>query len=214
MRRKVAQSLSTLGSVSRIWGKDRYATAAEISKAAFPAGASVAYIAVGTDFPDALAGVPVAAINGGPILLLPRDTIPAETVNELNRLQPQKIVILGGTGVVSNTVQAQLGSFTSGSVERLAGANRFATAAAISASEFSPGVEVAYIATGANFPDALAGGPLAALNTGPILLVNRDGIPGETAAELTRLKPSRVVILGGTVAVSSAVEDAIDALFD
>ena len=91
-------------------------------------------------------------------------------------------------------------------VERLAGPDRFATAAAISESEFSPLVPVAYIAVGSNFPDALAGGPVAALNKGPILLVTTDTIPAATATELTRLRPKTIVILGGTGVVSPAVE--------
>ena len=158
-----------------------------------------------------LAGGPVAGRNGGPILLVRKDSIPAETSSELTRLQPQKIVILGGTAVVSAAVQTQLESFTSSPVERLAGANRFETAAAISASHFSPGVPVVYIATGANFPDALAGGPVAGINGGPILLVNKDNIPAATAAELTRLQPESIVVLGGEGVVSTAVSSQLAA---
>lgn len=68
---------------------------------------------------------------------------------------------------------------------------------------------VVYVATGENFPDALGGGPVAAMAKGPILLVRQNSIPGETAAELTRLAPDKIVILGGTAAVSVAVETAL-----
>ena len=88
----------------------------------------------------------------------------------------------------------------------MAGPDRFATAAAISASEFGTGVPVAYVATGMNFPDALAGGPVAAINGGPILLVTKDTIPDATATELTRLAPQEIVILGGTGVVSIGLE--------
>ena len=99
------------------------------------------------------------------------------------------IVILGGAGVVSETVETALGGFTGGDVERLWGPNRFATAAAISAATFSPGVPAVYITTGLNFPDALAGGPAAAACGCPILLVLTDSIPAPTTTELTRLVP-------------------------
>jgi putative cell wall-binding protein len=132
----------------------------------------------------------------------------------LTRLQPQKIVTLGGTGVVSAVDAAALASFTARPVERLAGANRFATAAAISVWKFSPGAPVVYIATGGNFPDALAGGPVAGINAGPVLLLNRDSIPGATAAELARLAPKEIVILGGPGVVSTKVENQLAAFIN
>ena len=70
-----------------------------------------------------------------------------------------------------------------------------------------------YIATGTNFPDALAGVPAAAMRNAPILLVS-DGIPAATRAELERLAPSTVYVLGGPVAVSDAVFDDIEAIVD
>src|SRR5680860_516169 len=74
--------------------------------------------------------------------------------------------------------------------QRLAGSNRYATAAAVSAATFAEGVDVAFIATGENFPDALAGGPLAGSRGAPVLLTGRDALPAETAAELDRLEPA------------------------
>ncbi|MER3418948.1 MAG: hypothetical protein C4343_07685, partial [Chloroflexota bacterium] len=67
-------------------------------------------------------------------------------------------------------------------VARLAGSDRYATAAAISAATFpSGGVPVAYVATGLNYPDALAGSVAAARAGGPLLLVTQDAIPSATA---------------------------------
>ncbi len=188
----------------RLAGADRYATAAAISAATFSPGVPVAYVATAASFPDALAGA-AAAAGRGPILLVTSSGIPAATAAELARLSPGKIVVLGGVGAVSEAVASQLSSYTSGPVVRLAGADRYATAAAISAATFSPGVPVAYVATGQNFPDALAGGCAAAAGGGPILLVSPTSVPAATRAELTRLGPGRVVVLGGAAAVSDAV---------
>ncbi|MBY0398138.1 MAG: cell wall-binding repeat-containing protein, partial [Thermoleophilia bacterium] len=80
------------------------------------------------------------------------------------------------------------------------------TAAAISAAANNPGVAVAYVATGLDFPDALAGAALAALTRGPLLLVTPDGLPAAAAAELGRLRPARIVILGGSGVVGDAVQ--------
>ena len=95
-------------------------------------------------------------------------------------------------------------TYTTGTLTRLSGADRYATAAAISAATFKPGVPVVYLATGLNFPDALAGAAAAGGNGGPLLLVGST-MPAATAAELARLKPARIVILGSTTVVSAAV---------
>ena len=192
---------------TRLAGGDRYATAAALSQARFGPGVSTAFVATGGSFPDALAGSPAAAMAGGPILLTARDGLPTATANELARLRPARIVVLGGPGVVSDRVAAQLGGYAR-RVERWWGANRFETAAAISRSTFAPGVPVAYLATGNTFPDALSGGALAGRNGGPILLVGADSIPAATAAELARLRPAQVVVLGGTGVISEAVRVA------
>jgi putative cell wall-binding protein len=204
-------SVGTAGTVSRLAGSDRYATAAAISAATFPSGVPVAYLATGANYPDALAGGAAAAYSDAPLLLVTRDTIPASTAAELTRLSPGRIVVLGGSGVVSDAVAAALGGYTSGTVTRLAGADRYATAAATSAATFPVGVSAAYVAVGTNYPDALAGGPAAALEDSPLLLVTRDTIPAATAAELARLRPATIVVLGGTGVISDAVKAALGA---
>jgi hypothetical protein len=188
---QVATELGALSrSVTRLAGPDRYATAAAISRNHFPqldGEGQPVFIATGENFPDALAGGPAAAYFGGPILLVRNHSIPPDTVMELDRIHPAWIAVLGGTGVVSQNVEDQLDAYTDGEVYRLAGPNRYATAAAISWATFDPGVDAAYVATGANFPDALAGGPAAAVRGAPILLVTKTSIPDETVDELDRL---------------------------
>jgi spore coat protein A len=82
-------------------------------------------------------------------------------------------------------------------LDRVAGAGRLETAAAISASTFAPGAPVAYVATGAGFADALTGGPAAARQGGPVLLTIGSALAEATRAELQRLRPARIVVLGG-----------------
>jgi putative cell wall-binding protein len=204
-------TLEAPSSVTRLGGGDLYGTPAVISAANFAPGVPVVYVATGLDFPDALAGAAVAGPQGGPILLVSVDAIPAATAAELTRLRPQQIMILGGTGVVSDAVASALGNYTSGAVTRLAGRDRYATAAAVGAATFVPGVPVVYVATGLNFPDALAGAAVAGFQDGPVLLVSTNAIPTVTAIELARLKPQRIVILGGTGVVSDAVASTLGA---
>lgn len=194
----------------RLAGSDRYATAAAISRASFGAGVPVAYVATGASYPDALAGGPAAARAGGPVLLVSHNRIPSATQIELGRLRPTRIVVLGGPSAVSDGVLGALRSYaTGGQVDRLFGADRYATAAAVSAASFAPGAPVAYVATGAAFPDALTGGVAAGRDGGPLLLVATDAVPSATAAELQRLRPGRIVVLGGSIAVGDGVASAL-----
>jgi len=209
--RAVESALRKEGATTRQSGSDRYSTAAAISAKHFDAGADVAFVATGEDFPDALTGGPAAAALGGPILLTQKTKLPSATIGELKRLKPKKIVVVGGTGVVSAAVQDALKSYTTGEVSRLAGADRYSTGGAISKDAFKPGVPVAYVATGANFPDALAGGAAGAFKDGPVLLVAGATIPKATAAELTRLKPKSIIVLGGTAVVPKTVQTALGA---
>lgn len=87
---------------------------------------------------------------------------------------------------------------------RLAGSDRYETSAAVSRNTFTAPIKAAFVATGADYADALAGGPAAARQGGPVLLVRRDGIPPAAQKELARLRPSTIYVLGGTGAISAA----------
>ncbi|MBA4246786.1 MAG: hypothetical protein C0444_00610 [Microbacterium sp.] len=94
------------------------------------------------------------------------------------------------------------------SLERDAGADRFATAAAVAVrGSRDGGGGTIFVVNGLTFPDALSAG--AATTTSVLLTVQRDSIPAPIAAQLARIVPSRIVIVGGTGAVSSAVETAL-----
>jgi putative cell wall-binding protein len=155
----------------------------------------------------------VAGRLGGPILLVEPNGVPAATAAELARLRPSQVVVLGGAGVVSDGVLNAVRPYaTSGLVARLAGADRYATSVAISRSAFGAGTDGVFIATGSTFPDGLAGGPVAALVPGPLLLVAPGQLPSSVAGELQRLSPDAVFVLGGAGVVSDGVVSQIDAV--
>jgi putative cell wall-binding protein len=196
-------------SVTRLGGATRYHTAALVSKAAFPTGANVVYVTTGETFPDTMASVPAAATTNGPVLLVRSASIPAATVNEIKRLNPSQIVVVGGPAALSSSLDAKLAALTGATVERRYGADRYATSAAISQSTFSPLVAVVYIATGVIHPDGLGGAAAGAIEGGPLLLTKTDTLPASIVAELQRLKPQRVVIVGGTTAITTNVQTHI-----
>lgn len=191
--------------VTRIGGADRYVVSAGVSAATFAPGVPVAYVATGAVFPDALSAGPAAAHNGGPVLLTTRDQLPAVIASELSRLKPQRIVVVGGPASVSDAVLTALQQYTTGSVTRIGGPDRYAVAAGVSAATFGAGVKVAYVATGTVFADALSAGPAVAQSDGPVLLTMPTQLPDPIVKELIRLKPAKIVVAGGPASVSDAV---------
>jgi putative cell wall-binding protein len=189
--------------VTRIAGSDRYATAAEISKSWTTA--DTVFLATGLNYPDALGGGPVAALNDSPILLIQQNAVPGATNTALARLAPSRIVLLGGTAVISAAVENDLRSRFP-EVVRLAGNDRYATAAAVSKWHFTGGASTVYVATGLNYLDALVAGPRAAAENAPLLLVNSTTVPAATAAELSRLNPDRIMLVGSAGVVSDDVK--------
>jgi len=195
------------GAVQRLAGRDRYATAAAVSQGHFASAESV-FIATGENFPDAAAAGSAAARVAAPILLVRKNGIPAVTAAELSRLGPTTLYLLGGPAAIAADVETQLQAY--GTVVRLAGPDRYGTAAEVSRAHFAA-ADVVYVATGERYLDAITGSVAAARDGGPMLLVRKDAIPAATAAELARLAPSQIVVLGGTSVVSDAVATALEA---
>ena len=192
--------------VRRLGGADRFATAVAIGDAVEQeVGASTVYLATGMGFADALAG---GALTDGPILLVTADSVPAVTLAALQAWQPDRVVAFGGPVAISQAVLDQVAAATGANVDRIWGPTRYATAAAV-AGWFPAPAEMVLVATGENYPDALAASGVAAALDVPMLLVQRDAIPPEVTAELTRLRPSAIGVLGGPVAISASVHTAL-----
>ncbi|MCS5735910.1 cell wall-binding repeat-containing protein [Herbiconiux daphne] len=196
--------------VTRVGGADRYAVSAGISAMSFAPERAVAYVASGEVFPDALSGSAAAGLKGGPVLLVTKNSIPAAVATELTRLDPDRIVVLGGTNTVSDAVQTALGM--SAPTTRVAGADRFVVSSNVSADAFLAGdTHTVYVASGEVFPDALSGSAAAIKNHAPVLLVTKNAIPASVATELDRLHVTRIVVLGGPNTVSEATVTALQA---
>lgn len=198
----------------RLSGADRYATAVEISQRAFPSTNSNVVIASGVNFPDALAAGPAASYLDGPLLLTNPAVLPTVVRDELLRLDPDTIYIVGGTGAVSTAVENALTAIQPNTI-RLSGANRYATGAAIVDTVWNTTVPEVFIATGRNYPDALSAGAVAAGEGIPVILV--DGalstVPQSTIDLITALGPTQITIAGGTGAVSAGIMTQLDAAF-
>jgi len=204
--------------VSRLSGADRYETAVAISNE-FDPGVPVVYLATGTNYPDALSAASAAAVQLGPLLLTTPDSLPEVVRNELVRLDPGLVVIVGGEGVVSAAVESQVRSALPPpvTVRRDAGDNRYETSRIIAERGNFPRTRggdlfAAFIATGRNFPDALSASAAAGVEGAPVILVDGNALGLDSATQTLLLNTfgvQQVVIAGGTGVVSAGIEDAL-----
>lgn len=98
---------TTGGGWTRSTGDDRYATAAAVAQRYQP-GVETVYVATGQGYPDALTGAAVAGSEGAPVLLTRQGSLPPATAAALERLDPKRIVVLGGENVIGKPVMDQL----------------------------------------------------------------------------------------------------------
>jgi hypothetical protein len=159
---------------TRLAGPNRVETATTIARDQFADDSAGAVLLARADnYPDALAGTPLAARRNAPLLLTDTAALSAPTAAELVRVLPPggEVLILGGPGAVSQAVEdavRALGLPT----RRLAGPTRIETAVAVARELGDPATLL--LATGFNFPDALAAGAAAAAADAAVLLVNSD----------------------------------------
>jgi putative cell wall-binding protein len=198
-----------LPTVTRYARADRIQVAAALAGSA-PVPAPVAFVANGSDVADALAAAPAASIRRGPVLLVTNGAIPPATAAELTRVKPASVVVVGGAQQVSDSVLGALRGYTRGRVSRITGRDPDASAAAVSAANFGPGVPTVYIASGRSVSDALVAAAAAARARAPLLLVG-PSIPASTARELTRLRPASIAIVGGIFSVSEKLAHLLSA---
>lgn len=197
--------------IRRIAGNDRFQTSAAVAQEY--ASATTVYIANGLNYPDALSAAPAAASAGGPLLLTLKDTLPSVIATEITRLNPARIVVVGGAAVVSNAVFSALEALQPGTqVERISGADRYATSIAISRDAFGSGAPGVFVATGSNFPDALSAAAIAGSADSPVLLVVSPANSADAATldVIDDLGANVAYIAGGTAVVSSGIEQSLN----
>jgi len=207
--------------VSRIGGATRYETAELVARATRDAlGGSysgMCFVATGESFPDSLAASPLAAAQGWPLVLTEPGALAPSARQTMEEIGVSGAVVLGGAGVVAESVESTLAAWLGDdAVERISGVDRYETAAEVADFAVAQGLcwDGAAIATGLDFPDALAGGVLQG-RAGSVLLLTRGTtlvapVRDRLAAECGDVRSLRY--LGGDGAVSCAVKAAVDAV--
>ena len=201
--------------VVRVGGADRFATAAAIKakvEALTGAPASAVYITRSDVFADAMAVSSLAAHQVRPILLVTPNSLPPETATALGGVTSATIV--GGTQSVSQAVSDAIATHVTTVTPRLAGSDRYATSVAVAKAAIAAGLDASklWIATGRNWPDAVAAGPAIAAAGAVLLLVDPTDLALSAASKqflATSPASTAVTILGGPATVMVPVEQQI-----
>jgi putative cell wall-binding protein len=208
------------GGISDLSSNSRYGTAIEIGWHEYPATAPSIVLARGDKFPDALCAAPLAAAALGPILLVRPEGIDQELADEIARLNPAQIYIIGDDRSIPADTETQIrgifddaGLATPPTITRFAGNSRYDTSKRVALEvrdlTVGPGRPVpgVVLATGLKFPDALAAAPFAAAKGWPILLTEKDALPSYTAQARDALDASETLVVGDTRTISDAVKN-------
>ena len=204
---------------SRLAGTDRLSTAIAIAREVRRIDSSATEVLVARGYvspADALTGGAAAGAGHRPLVLTPTASMSQSLRNDIASLGPRTAVVLGGTAAVSEQVVSELraSGFT---VDRAAGTDRYATAAAI-ATRLWGSIERDAVAVDLASADgwawALAAGALSALVDGPQLGVSPTSAPTATldairAADGTAAAPVRVVVVGSATRASTAVRTSL-----
>jgi putative cell wall-binding protein len=196
------------GDAVRVSGADRYEASRNVVDYAFGAdGATLAYVSTGQNFPDALSASAAGGKAGAPVVLVNGTAAVADaaTKTTLSDLGVTSVKIAGGPNSVTRSIEASLVS-DDRTVTRLSGADRFEASANINKDAFTSSKR-AFIATGYNFPDALAGAAYAGAVGAPLYVVPTTCVPAQVLADLTTLGVDQVTLLGGPNSLTAAVEE-------
>ena len=198
-----ASSPAPSGIVSRLAGNDRDATSVAVSNATFPTAGTAKAVVLASDanYPDALAGTPLAVAKTAPLLLTPPSGLTATVSGEISRVAPKgsTVYILGGTTALAPAIDTQITALGD-NPQRVSGSDRFGTAVAIAGVLNNPSVILE--ATGFAFPDALSAGAAAAKATGAVLLTNGSSQASATATYLSSHPGDTRTAVGGPAAAA------------
>lgn len=196
--------------ITRLGGYDRYKTAIKIAEYLGVKQGTPIVLAYGENYPDALSVSCAAAVMQSPILLVQKDGISDAVKKKIAEIKPSKVYIVGPQGVISAEVESQVAQITSldkANIVRIGGVDRFETSLEV-ANYFNLSGQNVCLATGNNFPDALAGSVSAALSKAPIILVDVN-LSANTKAYLKSRKITGATIFGGEGVLSKEVEQEL-----
>lgn len=186
---------------TRLGGTDRYGTAVKVSQDGW-AQSDYVILVSGENFPDAISAAPLAKKYNGPILITEGNRLNSLVYQEIIRLKTKNVIIVGGTGVISSTVEQELKDI-SVQVTRVSGQNRYETS--VKVAELVGTSNGVVLASGGNFPDALSMASIAAVKQMPILLTTDKVLPESVKNFIDNNTINSYYVVGGTAVVSDSI---------
>lgn len=196
------KALNSSGQIvpTRIAGKNRYESAAQISREQFT-NAKKVIVVNSQKYADALSATTLSDGRYS-ILYTEKDSLPTATRNEIQRLNPIEVYLLGGKQSISDGIENILKKYAN-KVTRIAGKDRYETSAKVAAMSNKKNI---VIASGENFSDPLYASSYAYSNNAKILLSSGKTLSRETRDYLLRNKSKigNVTVVGGGKSISSS----------
>lgn len=191
-------------------GLDRYETSVAIAKYGW-ADADTVVLGRGDNPVDALTGSVLAKKYNAPLLLVEPNNIDPSVIKLLDQYRPNRIILLGGYGAISNNIKSTLQKRYTNNVIRVEGSTRFETAVAV-ANNVGTNEQIFITSSLSTSPDALSIASYAAKEQMPILFSERNSLPTAVKNYITSKRIKKITIIGGDGAVSSAVESQLKSL--
>lgn len=192
--------------VKKLKGADRFETAIKISQSGWTKSDTVV-IVNGEDksMVDGLTATPLASVKNSPILLSSNEKLPQKTVEELKRLNPSKVIAIGGNNSMPNSVVEAIKAVNSKiSVQRIGGDTRYQTSINIAKEiDKTNNVSKLYIGAGNGEADSLSIASLAGKEKTPIVLTQKDGVDSEAEQFIKSNKVSNIYFIGGIEKISN-----------
>lgn len=184
-------------SSERICGQTQVETAVKIAQKGWFSAQTV-ILCESSDYPDAIAATPFAVSLNAPILLTGGKTLDPLVKSELARLNPQKVILLGGTSCLTSAIENELQNLSL-PFERIGGLDRYETSLILARHLSSDSL---ILANGDDFPDALSAATYAGIQQIPIVLTSKD-LPASVVQYYQETAPEHLIVIGGEAVIPS-----------
>lgn len=200
--------------VEKLEGDTRYETAVEISKKGWANGSDTVVLVNGYSIVDGITSTPLATTNEAPTLLVEKDKVATSTTNELKRLNPKHVILIGGENSIGTKVEGVIKDLGSDiTIDRVGGSDRYETSLLISEKVAEKNdVNKVYVTSGIGEADSLSIASKAGAEKQPIVLASKDDISSGIYDWIKEKEVKDAYFIGGTASLSDKVISKVDSI--
>lgn len=200
--------------VEKLEGDTRYETAVEISKKGWANGSDTVVLVNGYSIVDGITSTPLATTNKAPTLLVEKDKVATSTTNELKRLNPKHVILIGGENSIGTKVESVIKDLGSDiTIDRVGGSDRYETSLLIAEKVAEKNdVNKVYVTSGIGEADSLSIASKAGAEKQPIVLASKDDINSGIYDWIKDKEVKDAYFIGGTASLSDKVISKVDSI--